>query len=52
MLLRLPCRVALIRSIRHTIILDDPFNDPPGLVFPDSSPVPRPEQLEVWLLSL
>ena len=26
--------------IRHTIVLDDPFDDPPGLVVPDASPEP------------
>ena len=33
--------------IRHTIVLDDPFDDPPGLVVPDASPVPTKEQLAV-----
>ncbi|KAI9309430.1 cyclophilin-like domain-containing protein [Cunninghamella echinulata] len=32
--------------IRHTIILDDPFDDPEGLQVPDESPVPTKEQLE------
>ncbi|KAG0171641.1 Peptidyl-prolyl cis-trans isomerase cyp6 [Apophysomyces sp. BC1015] len=32
--------------IRHTIILDDPFDDPQGLQVPDASPVPTKEQLE------
>jgi peptidyl-prolyl cis-trans isomerase-like 4 len=31
--------------IRHTVILDDPFPDPPGLEEPDKSPVPTPAQL-------
>ncbi|KAF3164600.1 Peptidyl-prolyl cis-trans isomerase cyp6 [Orbilia oligospora] len=31
--------------IRHTIILDDPFDDPPGLVEPPESPIPTKEQL-------
>ncbi|PGH16957.1 peptidyl-prolyl cis-trans isomerase-like 4 [Polytolypa hystricis UAMH7299] len=31
--------------IRHTVILDDPFDDPPGLVVPDESPVPSKAQL-------
>lgn len=31
--------------IRHTTILDDPFEDPPGLVVPPQSPVPTPAQL-------
>ena len=26
--------------IRHTIVLDDPFDDPPGLRIPDASPEP------------
>lgn len=28
----------------HTVVLDDPFDDPPGLVEPPSSPVPSAEQ--------
>ncbi|KAK6340455.1 Peptidyl-prolyl cis-trans isomerase cyp6 [Orbilia blumenaviensis] len=31
--------------IRHTIILDDPFDDPSGLMEPPESPVPTKEQL-------
>lgn len=31
--------------VRHTVILDDPFPDPPGLIAPDASPVPTPAQL-------
>ncbi|KAI7865834.1 cyclophilin-like domain-containing protein [Spinellus fusiger] len=31
--------------IRHTVILDDPFPDPQGLVVPDASPVPTKEQM-------
>ncbi|RKP13250.1 cyclophilin-like domain-containing protein [Piptocephalis cylindrospora] len=31
--------------IKHTIILDDPFPDPEGLVVPDASPLPTPAQL-------
>ncbi|EKG18294.1 hypothetical protein MPH_04489 [Macrophomina phaseolina MS6] len=31
--------------IRHTIVLDDPFSDPPGLVAPPESPVPTQAQL-------
>ncbi|CAB52803.1 cyclophilin family peptidyl-prolyl cis-trans isomerase, RRM-containing Rct1 [Schizosaccharomyces pombe] len=31
--------------IKHTIILDDPFEDPPDLVEPLRSPSPTPEQL-------
>ncbi|ORY02211.1 cyclophilin-like protein [Basidiobolus meristosporus CBS 931.73] len=32
--------------IKHTIILDDPFPDPEGLVVPDESPLPTKEMLE------
>jgi peptidyl-prolyl cis-trans isomerase-like 4 len=31
--------------IKHTIILEDPFPDPPGLQVPDESPVPSKAQL-------
>eukprot|EP01137_Pigoraptor_chileana_P003388 Opistho-2@43496 len=31
--------------IKHTIILDDPFDDPEGLPIPDRSPLPTKEQL-------
>ena len=31
--------------IRHTIVLDDPFADPPGLVVPPESPPPSKAQL-------
>lgn len=31
--------------IRHTVILDDPFDDPPGLVEPPESPLPTKAQL-------
>ncbi|KAI5294933.1 Peptidyl-prolyl cis-trans isomerase cyp6 [Ascosphaera acerosa] len=31
--------------IRHTVVLDDPYDDPPGLVVPDASPVPSKAQL-------
>ena len=37
-------------SIRHTIVLDDPFDDPPGLVVPASSPIPTEEQLNVAMM--
>eukprot|EP00008_Paramoeba_atlantica_P014058 CAMPEP_0201480620 /NCGR_PEP_ID=MMETSP0151_2-20130828/5070_1 /ASSEMBLY_ACC=CAM_ASM_000257 /TAXON_ID=200890 /ORGANISM="Paramoeba atlantica, Strain 621/1 / CCAP 1560/9" /LENGTH=397 /DNA_ID=CAMNT_0047862537 /DNA_START=138 /DNA_END=1328 /DNA_ORIENTATION=+ len=33
--------VQLVR-IHHTIILDDPYDDPPGLLVPSSSPLPKP----------
>lgn len=32
--------------IKHTIIIDDPFPDPPGLQIPDRSPVPTPDMLK------
>ncbi|NXS86569.1 PPIL4 protein, partial [Erpornis zantholeuca] len=32
--------------INHTVILDDPFDDPPGLCVPDRSPEPTKEQLD------
>ncbi|KAL8181801.1 UNVERIFIED_CONTAM: Peptidyl-prolyl cis-trans isomerase-like 4 [Gekko kuhli] len=32
--------------INHTVILDDPFDDPPGLTIPDRSPEPAKEQLD------
>lgn len=32
--------------ILHTIILDDPYPDPKGLVFPENSPLPTAQQLE------
>eukprot|EP00111_Clytia_hemisphaerica_P024163 TCONS_00071218-protein len=32
--------------VSHTIILDDPFDDPKGLLVPDRSPEPTKEQLE------
>ena len=31
--------------IKHTLVLDDPFPDPPGLQVPDQSPVPSKAQL-------
>lgn len=31
--------------IRHTVILDDPYDDPPGLVEPAESPLPSKAQL-------
>jgi peptidyl-prolyl cis-trans isomerase-like 4 len=33
--------------IRHTIILDDPFDDPEGLNPPDTSPVGETDALDV-----
>lgn len=32
--------------IRHTVVLDDPFDDPAGLVEPPESPVPSKAQLD------
>eukprot|EP00062_Callorhinchus_milii_P009753 gi/632953887/ref/XP_007892668.1/ PREDICTED: peptidyl-prolyl cis-trans isomerase-like 4 [Callorhinchus milii] len=32
--------------ITHTVILDDPYDDPPGLQIPDRSPEPTKEQLD------
>ncbi|KAL2081878.1 hypothetical protein ACEWY4_021696 [Coilia grayii] len=32
--------------INHTVILDDPFDDPPNLPIPDRSPEPTKEQLD------
>ncbi|KAK6520341.1 Peptidyl-prolyl cis-trans isomerase cyp6 [Arthrobotrys conoides] len=37
--------------IRHTIILDDPFDDPSGLVEPPESPIPTKEQLATVRIS-
>lgn len=31
--------------IRHTVILEDPFDDPPGLIVPTESPLPSKAQL-------
>ncbi|KAI9719257.1 MAG: Peptidyl-prolyl cis-trans isomerase cyp6 [Candelaria pacifica] len=31
--------------IRHTVMLEDPYDDPPGLVEPTESPMPSPAQL-------
>lgn len=36
-----------IRRVSHTIVLDDPFDDPEGLAIPDRSPEPTQEQLDV-----
>ncbi|MEQ2217965.1 hypothetical protein XENOCAPTIV_027142 [Xenoophorus captivus] len=33
--------------INHTVVLDDPFDDPPDLPVPDRSPEPTKEQLDV-----
>lgn len=37
--------------IRHTIILEDPFDDPPGLIVPDSSPAPTKAQLATVMIA-
>lgn len=39
--------------INHTVILEDPFDDPPDLPVPDRSPEPTKEQLDVspWMFS-
>ncbi|EXJ53627.1 peptidylprolyl isomerase [Cladophialophora psammophila CBS 110553] len=37
--------------IRHTIILDDPYDDPPGLLVPDSSPPPTKAQLATVMIA-
>jgi peptidyl-prolyl cis-trans isomerase-like 4 len=36
--------------IRHTTILDDPFDDPPGLVEPEKSPLPSKAQLATVMI--
>ena len=37
--------------IRHTVILDDPFEDPPGLVEPETSPLPSKAQLATVMIA-
>lgn len=37
--------------LRHTVILDDPFDDPPGLVVPDQSPAPSKAQLATVMIA-
>lgn len=37
--------------IKHTVILDDPFDDPEGLVEPESSPVPTIAQLATVMIA-
>ncbi|KAK2736412.1 Peptidyl-prolyl cis-trans isomerase cyp6 [Myotisia sp. PD_48] len=37
--------------IRHTVILDDPFDDPPGLVVPSESPLPSKAQLNTVMIA-
>jgi peptidyl-prolyl cis-trans isomerase-like 4 len=36
--------------IRHTVVLDDPFDDPPGLREPSSSPLPSKAQLATVMI--
>lgn len=36
--------------IKHTPILDDPFDDPPGLIEPSSSPLPSKAQLATVMI--
>lgn len=37
--------------ITHTVILDDPFDDPKGLIIPSRSPSPTQEMLDVRKLT-
>ncbi|KPI41284.1 Peptidyl-prolyl cis-trans isomerase-like 4 [Cyphellophora attinorum] len=37
--------------IRHTVVLDDPFDDPAGLEVPDQSPVPTKAQLSTVMIA-
>ena len=37
--------------IRHTVVLDDPFNDPAGLVEPEKSPSPTRAQLATVMIA-
>jgi peptidyl-prolyl cis-trans isomerase-like 4 len=37
--------------IRHTIILEDPYDDPPGLNIPSSSPAPSKAQLATVMIA-
>jgi peptidyl-prolyl cis-trans isomerase-like 4 len=38
--------------IKHTIVLDDPFDDPPNFVEPDRSPLPTDEMLQTVRLDM
>ena len=38
--------------IYHTVILDDPYDDPDGLIIPPKSPAPTQEMLEVTLVEI
>lgn len=37
--------------IKHTVVLDDPYDDPPGLVEPDKSPPPSKAQLATVMIA-
>lgn len=37
--------------LRHTVVLDDPFDDPAGLKVPDHSPVPTKAQLATVMIA-
>lgn len=37
--------------IRHTAVLDDPYDDPPGLVEPEKSPLPSKAQLATVMIA-
>ncbi|KEF57096.1 peptidylprolyl isomerase [Exophiala aquamarina CBS 119918] len=37
--------------IRHTVVLEDPYDDPPGLVIPDFSPAPTKAQLATVMIA-
>lgn len=37
--------------IRHTVILDDPYDDPPGLAVPEQSPPPSKAQLATVMIA-
>lgn len=45
-------RMLFCCRINHTVILDDPFDDPPNLPVPDRSPEPTKEQLDVSVVPL
>lgn len=36
--------------IKHTVVLDDPYDDPPGLIEPDKSPPPTKAQLATVMI--
>ena len=47
----IPKPYCMSNRITHTVILDDPFPDPPGLEFPIHSPEPSKEMLDVRYIS-